>query len=253
MKIVAFVAPKGGGKDTCADLLREMSISAGKLSFAGPMKNILVKTTGLAVQLMHDPVHKETELKEPIVLTSRLLRRIRKECELFLDPTRPDGTLMYRTGVASIAGIENQVMKTPRQLMQFIGKEFIRDRIYQDWHIEAAFQKKVMDALKPNGVYCVTDVRFLNEYEFLKKRFGDDFVCFYVEREEAEERLKTATHESELEILKIKAKLSEDSILKNDGSLDDLKTKLKSLDLKPKKAAPGSRLKYVDKKGNPVT
>jgi hypothetical protein len=51
-----------------------------------------------------------------------------------------------------------------------------------------------------------------------------------VERPEAEDRLKVATHDSETMVLRLRAKLGDDAILLNNGSLEDFEQKV--LDIK---------------------
>lgn len=230
MKIIGFVAPKQGGKDTSAAILIEGKKANGKLSFAGPLKEICSKVFGIPAQVLNDPVFKERPFKEPITLTKKHLRDIKNECVLRLDPVQ-GSTLLYNPNKASVIGIEGRVLTSPRELMQFVGTDFIRQRIFGGWHLHAAFSTQTLAKYQKNSVYCVTDIRFVNEYLFLKERLGDDFRCFYVERPEAEEQLKHATHPSELETQKIKALLPPENIIKNDGDLDDLKKKLYALKL----------------------
>lgn len=238
MRIIGFVAPKSGGKDTAAAILIEGKKANGKLSFAGPLKEICSKVFGISLTILNDPVNKERPFKQPLVLTRKHLRDIKHECVSRLDPV--NGTfIVYNPNKASTSGLENKTVASPRELMQVIGTDYIRQRIFGEWHLQAAFSPETLAKHAKNGVYCVTDIRFVNEYEYLKKRFGNDFQCYYVERPEAEEKLKEATHPSELETQKIKALLPESNIIRNDGSIDDLKKKLLAIkqieEAKPKR------------------
>lgn len=246
MKIIGFVAPKSGGKDTAALMLIEARKANGKISFAGPLKDVCSKVFKIPLHNLNDPILKEALFETPIVLTKKHLRDIKNECVRLVDP-ESDGKLLYNPNKASVLGIEGRSLSSPRELMQFIGTDFIRNKIFQGWHLNAAFGKENLRQYDANGVYCVTDIRFMNEYEFLKERFGDDFSCFYVERPEAEEKLKTATHPSELETQKIKAALDESSIVVNDGSIEDLQDKLNKLKFIPAPRKKGSRFKFGSK------
>jgi hypothetical protein len=249
MKFVGLVAPKSGGKDTVYDILKDQKRATGKVSFAGPLKEICSKVFNIPMAFLNDPVHKERELKEHITLTKTNLRMVKNECVARLDPY--EGTkVLYNPNKASIVGLEGRIIKTPRELMQIIGTNFIRERIYSEWHVRAAFSDKALEKLTKSGLYCVTDCRFPNEYEFLKNKFGDACTFFYVERPEAEELLKTATHDSELGVLKIKAQLTEANIIKNDGTLDDLKKLVKTLKLPEGEAVkPGKKrgFQFIEK------
>lgn len=147
MRLIGFIGPKGAGKDEAARILGEHSKIYGKLSFAGPLKKICQQLTGLHANFFNDPILKEKELKEPVVLTSRFLRSIKKELPLWV-PEIQDNKRLYNADTMSITGLENQVMKTPRQLLQIVGTEFIRDRAFVDWHVNAAFGEKAMSELK---------------------------------------------------------------------------------------------------------
>lgn len=238
MKIIGLVAPKSGGKDTAAAILIEGKKANGKLSFAGPLKDICSKVFGIPLTVLNDPVLKERPFKEPIALTRKHLRDIKHECTSRLDPVQ-GSILLYNPNKATVYGLENRTLVSPRELMQVVGTDFIRQRIFGEWHLQAAFSPETLSKYAKNGVYCVTDIRFVNEYEYLKNRFGNDFQCYYVERPEAEENLKTATHPSELETQKIKTLLPEANVIHNDGSIDDLKKKLLAIkaieEAKPKK------------------
>ncbi len=234
MRVVSFTGPKGSGKDSSADILKEEKIASGSISFAGPLKKICCEVFKLHHNFVNDPVLKEKEFETPIVLTAAHFRKINLAMTDHLDQDE----FFYNPHKASIAGLEGQIMKSPRQLLQFIGTEYIRNRIHPDWHLQAAFSKTTLAKLDEDGLYCVTDARFPNEYQFLANRFGEDFQGFYVERPEAEERLAVSTHASELQVLEVKKIIPEANVLKNDESLEDLKKQLLKLNLgiqKPKK------------------
>lgn len=242
MKIIAFTAPKGAGKDTAADILIDAKKANGKISFAGPLKEICSKVFGVPPQLFSDPVLKERPFDKPIILTSRNLRAVKVACIDALDPYKYD----YNANKATINGLEGMEIPTPRKLLQVIGTDFIRDRIYQNWHVSAAFSEERLASL-PGTTYCVTDARFINEYDFLVRRFGSDLQVFYVERDEAEKRLTETTEKSELGVLEIKAQLSSDQILSNNATVAALKDKLLGMEMKQDvnvKPGKASRLKF---------
>jgi hypothetical protein len=233
MRVVSFTGPKGSGKDSSADILKEEKIAAGSLSFAGPLKKICMEVFKLHHNFMNDPILKEKELDEPIILQSKHFRKINLAMTDHLDQDE----FFYNPYKASIAGLEGMVIKTPRQLLQVIGTDYIRNRIHPDWHLQAAFSKTTLAKMDQDGLYCVTDARFPNEYQFLAEKFGEDFKGYYVERPEAEERLQNGAHASELQVLEVKKLIAEENILANDKTLADLKKKLLALklgDSKPK-------------------
>jgi hypothetical protein len=228
MKIASFTGPKGSGKDTSADILKELKIAKGSISFAGPLKKICMEVFNLHHTLVSDPILKEKPLTSgEIIITPKILRKINQLMMEYLDPEE----FFYSPNRASVVGLEGTPLRTPREILQIIGTEWIRNRIHPDWHLQAAFSSKTLEKLDQSGLYCVTDARFVNEYQFLANKFGEDFKGFYVERPEAEERLAQATHDSERKVLEVRAVIPESNIILNDGSLEDLKKKLLALNL----------------------
>ena len=232
MRFVLFVGPRQSGKDTAAAILKEANKARGKLSFAGPLKEICAKVAGLPDRYLHDPILKEKELDQPIIADRRFWRQIKGELIKYVSELEPGTDLIrYNIDRVSITGLEGRVFKTPREMLQQVGTEFIRDRVFARWHLEAAFGEENLSKQRQGYVYCITDTRFLNEYEFLVNRFGEDLKVYYIERPEAEQELEKATHRSELEILKVKEQIPKNCIVKNDGSLEDFKKKVLKLTL----------------------
>lgn len=257
MKIIGLIGPKGSGKDASYEILKDAKRVDGKISFAGPLKAICGEVFGLHFNLLNDPDLKEKEMKEPIVLTARHIRAIRNLCEDYVNPVTPDGQLLYRSNAISVVGLEGRQFKTPRELMQIIGTELIRDRIWKGWHRTAAFSEKALSKLKKTGTYAVTDVRFLDEHQFLQAKFGKAYEAYYVDRPEASEKLtasvaKGNAHQSETETQVLREMLK-DSVIENYGDLDDLKNTVKAIqfhvnvDETEEATAKGSRFRYVPK------
>lgn len=246
MKVVGFIAPKGAGKDAACKILVDNNKVLRKLSFAAPFKKICQKVFGLTDYHTEDPAGKEREFKTPITLTKKHIREIIKDLPEWVDPIGPDGKIRYNINSVSVNGLEGRVFKSPRELLQIIGTDLIRDRVWKDWHVNAALSDKALALLpNPRAVYGVTDIRFENEFEALVNKFGPAFKPFYVERPEAEERLATATHESELVIPKLKAKISEDNILTNDGSLEEFEKVVLSIQLPEESFSLAKKSRFV--------
>lgn len=249
MRVIGLIGPKGSGKDTSYEQLRDMKRVDGKISFAGPLKEICGKVFGLHFNLLNDPVLKEKVMKEPITLTRKHIRQIIGLCEEYVNPVTAEGRVLYRSATVSVVGLEGRTFNTPRELMQIIGTELIRDRVYKPFHREAAFSEKALAKLKKDGTYAVTDVRFLDEHTFLEAKYGSAYRAYYVSRPEADEVLATATHPSELETQKIRVLLA-DHTIDNSGSLEDLNDLLKTLELGTEGTEPpakGSKFRFASK------
>lgn len=234
MRVIGLIGPKGSGKDTSYDILKEQKRVDGKISFAGPLKAICGEVFGLHFNLLNDADLKELPFKEPVVMTTKHIRKIINLCETYV-PSVIGSLIKYRSNAVSMAGLEGRAFKTPRELMQIVGTDLIRERIYKRWHLEAAFSEKALGKLKQNGTYCVTDVRFENEHDFLAEMYPDSYKAYYVDRPEASKKLAEAVasgnaHASESDTQKIKTRLA-DAVIDNSGSLDDLADVMKTLDL----------------------
>lgn len=96
---------------------------------------------------------------------------------------------------------------SPRRAFQFIGTDVIRNQIDQDYFVKY-FEYWL---LNQNQNIVISDVRFVNEAECIKKHGG---IIIYVTRHNS----NTDNHVSEQEHLNIQY----DYIIYNNGSLEDL-------------------------------
>ena len=255
MKVVGFVGPKHSGKDTCALIAKKQKRLKTSVSFALPLKRICSEVFQISMNYFTDQDLKEKPFKEPVKVTVKHLRAIKEAMTEYVDPAG-EGT--YYNPNKATSKLVGTLFKTPRQILQVIGTEFIRDEIHEDWHCMAAFSEKNLKIVlgkRDNVVVAVTDCRFANEFNFLSRKFGEDLKFFYVERPSAEEVLAEATHRSETGVLEVKELLLANGgeVIDNSGSLQDLEDTVKGLNL-PKKATgkaakegkpePGSRFRW---------
>lgn len=244
LRLTGFIGPKGSGKDTAAKAMIKTGKLTGRLQFAGPLKKICAKLTGYPSLYFEDPYYKDTLFTEltmevngggrgklaPVKLDAKFLRLVKNELPKYVSEfDTANNQYLYNVDRVSIAGLENRVANSPRELMQLLGTDLIRDRVYKDWHLLAAFSDEIIKNKRDYTNWAVTDIRFKNELLFLQQKFGDAFVCFYVERPEAEEQAKEQSHSSEKEVLELKSLLGPEQIIKNDGSIEDFQALLKDL------------------------
>lgn len=117
---------------------------------------------------------------------------------------------------------------TPRQVLQYVGTELFRDQLYKIMpHLGVniwveALLKKASDIKQenPNARIVVTDVRFSNEVEAIKKIGG---IVIRVKRPSV--NITTDPHPSEVAI----DDLNVDYEIMNDGTVADLEDKLNNL------------------------
>ncbi len=104
---------------------------------------------------------------------------------------------------------------TPRHMMQTLGTEWGRDSINEDiWVIVAAKRIQRLCHAQPDATIIITDVRFENEADFVR-RHG-----FLIHVERPIQRIDGSTHRSENPI---RINEAEDSVIVNDGDLEQLR------------------------------
>ena len=100
MKMIGFVGPKQSGKDTAADLLKKSGKARGKISFAGPLKELCSRVFNVPLRYFNDPELKEKpfeefeKIGETPKLTPAILKQIKKECTKFLSEYDDDGNII---------------------------------------------------------------------------------------------------------------------------------------------------------------
>ena len=103
--------------------------------------------------------------------------------------------------------------KSPRQLLQTLGTDWGRDTVHKDlWTIVAA--REIESYLQKGMGVVVTDVRFDNEANLIRSMGG---VIWHVKRSDAQ---SVNSHISEAGVTFVNG----DKHIRNDGSLDDLKS-----------------------------
>lgn len=221
MRIISFTGPKGSGKDSAAAILHDDGHSRGKISFAGPMKEILSEVYRIPLATFESPDLKEKPFSEALILDVHRIQSIALRMLRLL----PETEFEYTNGL-NFQAVEKTRLTSPRHMLQYVGTEMIRNIIHPDWHVAAAFRQDVLDKLPKGCTFCVTDARFVNEYLWLSDRFEENFRGFYVERPKAESDLALATHPSELQVKEVRKLIADDDVLRNDRTLQDLRTEL---------------------------
>lgn len=220
--IVAFTGPKECGKDTGSNLLNNGRIisdrDTGYLAFAKNLKEICMTVFNLKEEDVYDTVLKEKDFDRPIILSKEHLVKINQELPKYLKPEIDLDTIDH-------SKFEGLSMMRPRHLMQFVGTDYIRNNIDPLWNVNAFIGPRTINSLKVNGIYFITDMRFPNEYLFLKNLKLKNFMPFYIYRDRAEEMLQKSEHESERQVIEVRKLLEQDygpkAVIYNNGSLKD--------------------------------
>jgi hypothetical protein len=156
--IISLSGKKLSGKSTVAKILEAKGFE--RLSFAGPLKQIVSEAFNLPMFLLTDQVAKE-------------------KCELsinldkvaVMDLCRIAGAKFYpitaKQFFNAINNPCNTLCMTPRQLLQVVGTEVFRETVAQDYWLNA-FKSQI----KAGKNYICDDARFSNEQALVKELGG---------------------------------------------------------------------------------
>lgn len=195
--IIAFCGAKYAGKDTSANIFRENYTGpTEQLAFAGHLKNTCSKVFNIDMKYFTDPSLKEVELDSYINLTKENVEQVLKEFNV-----------TQFTFNAHVRPHVGEVFDTPRRLLQYVGTEVLHplDPLI---HVKATLRNK-----DPNKLSIITDLRFVQEFAFMKSQ--DGFLPVYVHNLSAETRAAGDAHASEKQVL-----LFKDECLKLDNNKD---------------------------------
>lgn len=179
--IVAFSGRKFAGKDTAAEgLIKRHKFI--RVSLADELKDIASMVFHIPRSFMDDPDKKERLFESPIIISSTHL-------EDLVDRLEADG---FRVSEVAQKNIFSEFLGTPltsiRQTLQMLGTDicrtYIKDTIWLEY-----FDRRVS---KISGNVVVTDARFKNERDHLKKLGA---VLVLVKRENKDEAAKLSSTE----------------------------------------------------------
>lgn len=192
--IISISGKKLAGKDTFAEFLPNFKRHA----FADSLKKGCSKAFFLPEKLFHDQKLKEHPFIAPIVLDDYHLNKL---ADVFCFETHPH---YYLTG-------RKVSLRTPRELLQFIGTDLIRKTIDDNFWID-----KTVEGLKNETQNClIADSRFANERKLLKSLGA---VLVLVKR-----NVKSGdSHSSENDLGN---ESDYDYVIENNGTLEELKEK----------------------------
>jgi len=187
-KIIVFYGSKGSGKDTCCKMVRELSGNRLiHLSFAEKLRKVVWELFGDKIKDKHKIWGAIEEKESPI--------------EGWEIPSSLGYPEKYWTG---------------RRLLQWFGTDICRN-IYGEIWVNALI-KQIHEKIPGPYDICITDCRFLNEYEALRKIKNTIFVK--VVRELGSNEFSTHASEKDLPLFK------EDIVVNNTSTLEDLKKEL---------------------------
>lgn len=155
--IIAFCGKKRVGKDVAAETLVK-NFNFTRISFADPLKEVCSLGFDLPKELFFDDNLKDKPFDKPFVISQYLACEILDELYK-LKPFEEDNKLIAYNKLIFTS------FDTPRQLLQFIGTDIVRNCIDINFWLEVAKPKLI-------GNVVITDCRMKNEREFIRSLNG---------------------------------------------------------------------------------
>lgn len=158
MTIVCFAGSKGAGKDEAASVLVKR-YDFTRVALADPLRELCSKVFRIPYEQFSDNDKKDSELDYKVTLDYSHIDKIRDIIENEWDFVV---TPVAREEMEEYYGEE---FTTPRQILQTIGTQLIRNNVRDDIWIVLAFSKMRTIGSK----IVITDCRFKNERDAFKK------------------------------------------------------------------------------------
>lgn len=153
--IIGIVGKKGSGKTTIAKIAELKGFIP--LAFADALKLTTSKVFNIDLHYLNDNYAKDN-MQITIELTEQQIEKFLWELSLSYKPIHPD------TIVDAAARYDGPaIVYTPRQLLQVLGTDLVRNFVSDQYWLDA-LQSKITN-LSQN--YIIHDVRFQNECDFV--------------------------------------------------------------------------------------
>jgi hypothetical protein len=157
ISLIAFTGKKGSGKSKATECLVKQK-EAVCVRFSESLKHGIEVCLNIPHDQLYCPVKKDNPFPTPMRITKEDADKL---LTYFIGSTSP-----------SIANyISSKTFNTPRQLLQFVGTNVIRDLIDPEFWIKQ-FKNKVSELVKDSTLVVCDDVRFPNEVEAIKELSG---------------------------------------------------------------------------------
>ncbi len=158
MKVVAVSGWKRSGKDTIADYLVQ-KYEAKRIAFADPLKEMVSELFGLSLDTINNPATKEAPLLDlPVEMKDKFSTNNNR---FLWGEFRDQNGKRYGEGSP-----ESVMCWTPRALCIMLGSS-MRCIDPNFW------VKKAIQQTKPGQLYVISDLRYRNEIESLKKEVSN--------------------------------------------------------------------------------
>ena len=200
MKILGLTGLKGSGKSTASSILKKEYHEVIEVALASHLKNVCSEVLDIPRDLFDARDKKEKELDTFVHFNVHTITSILNKFDILEVP---------KSKISPHLGV---VLKTPRQVAQYVGTEILR---LESPNIHCATLFKTME---PGKTYIVSDIRFPNELEYFSLKPNVTFKCFHIKNPAAELYSKNKDmHASESLVLETAKKAV---TIDNSGSID---------------------------------
>lgn len=154
--IIAVSGKKGSGKSTVANYFLEKGFELR--SFAGPLKTLIAEVFGLPMFLLTDQEAKERHQLSIYIQKEHVEKLISLASKLY--------PITAEQQAKALANIPQDLIQTPRQLLQVVGTDIFRN------NIDTEYWLNVFKASLQGRNYICDDARFDNELALIKSLGG---------------------------------------------------------------------------------
>ena len=211
--IIGLAGLAGSGKDTVAmELVNNYGFQ--RLAFADNLKLICMWAFGLNEKECHNPEIKERKFVNQILLNEK---HIEKVINFATNVNKFEINQSQKNKMYGNLG-KQVVFSTPRQVLQFVGTELLRDSVDDLYHVKVV--KQLIDMRKIEHV-VITDARFPNERNEIKSWGG---LTVLIDRGQKENKKGIQGHASENSL-----EGEYDYVFKNDGKISDIPSKVEEM------------------------
>jgi len=228
MKVIGLCGPKQSGKDTTLGFLKELFPSIIHVSLANKLKDVCSDVFDISRVVFDDQSLKEVPFSyfgRKVTFDgfrmAQILTRFGLEEKIIFEETKIDRFMEKNSDL---------VFNSARHIAQFIGTEVLREFGNPEIHCQKLMQKMEEN---PEALFCITDVRFINEIEYFKCLLQDNFFSIYIERPSVEKNITPSSHVSEKETLSLKELAL--TKLDNSGTIEGLGKRIQCLELRIKR------------------
>jgi hypothetical protein len=199
--IIGIGGEKGSGKDTAAQVLIDKH-GFTRTAFADPLKQLISKALGIDLLYFYDRHLKDKDFDQPRIIS---IKEIRNICDLCgASPTVFKELCMF-----------NWSANSPRELMQIIGTEMVRNFVDHLYWV-----KQTMKQVNNGKRWVITDMRMSNERQAVAQLGGSLLRIINPSIE------KTDQHKSETDLGSID---EYDQVVYNDSTIAVLHARVEGL------------------------